>query len=315
MPLPDYQTLMLPVLQIASNGEVGARESIEQLADQFGLSDDERDQLMSSGRQTLFANRVHWAITYLAHAGLIRRPRRAHFEITERGREVLRRGVLQVDNALLAEFDEFNDWIKRRQTGKPARSPKEQGAEEGKGTEEVRGASQTPEERIEADYQELASTLREELIERVLSASPKFFEQLIVDLLVAMGYGGSRKDAGQALGRSGDEGVDGIINEDPLGLDVVYVQAKRYQPGNTIGRPAVQAFAGSLDGIGATKGVFVTTSTFSTEAREYAGRIAKRIILIDGEELAKLLFQHSVGVRTSAMYEIKRVDEDYFGPE
>ena len=173
----------------------------------------------------------------------------------------------------------------------------------------------TPTERIESAFLEVQAELRTELLDRVLELEPPMFERLIVDLLVAMGYGGSRADAGRAIGRSGDGGIDGIIKEDPLGLDIVYVQAKRYQPGSNVGRPDVQAFSGSLDGVSATRGVFVTTSAFSSQAREYAGQIAKRLILIDGDELSNLLIQHNVGVRTSEAYEVKKIDEDFFSQE
>ncbi len=268
---------------------------------------------MPSGRgnQTLFNNRVHWAITYLAHAGLLVRPRRAHFETTARGREVLSRNLSHIDNGVLAEFDEFRNWLARskkteEQSGRPSLSSAS--STPGVGPE----ASVTPLERIEADHEEITTALKDDLLQRVLSGTPAFFEKLIVQLLVAMGYGGSFADASRAIGRSGDEGVDGIIKEDSLGLDIVYLQAKKYQPGNTVGRPAVQAFAGSLEGFGATKGVFVTTSEFSREAKEYVGKISKRIILIDGEELANLMVRHNVGVRVEAVYEIKRIDEDMF---
>ena len=314
MAIPDFQTLMLPVLRLAAEGEVFASDAVQRLADEFQLSETERTEPMPSGRggQTLFNNRVHWAITYLAHAGLIVRPRRAYFSITERGRVVLARNLTRVDNQVLSEFEEFNEWKVRRtgtrERAKVAPFPTGDSTTPDGGSEIL----ETPLERIDADYQQLTNEVREELLARILAASPAFFEILIVDLLVAMGYGGTRKDAARAIGRSGDEGIDGIIKEDPLGLDVVYLQAKRYQPGNSIGRPAVQSFAGSLDGFSATKGVFVTTSGFSKDAKEYADRISKRIILIDGDELTKLLLQYNVGVRSSAVYEIKRVDEDYF---
>ncbi len=314
MTIPNFQTLMLPVLKLASDGEVLASDAVQNLADEFQLTDEERTEPMPSGRggQTLFNNRVHWAITYLAHAGLIVRPRRAYFCITDRGKAILARDLDRVDNQVLSEFEEFNEWkVKRtgaRERTRVAAFP----AGNSTAVENDAEALETPLERIDADYQQLTNEVREDLLARILTASPAFFEILIVDLLVAMGYGGTRKDAARAIGRSGDEGIDGIIKEDPLGLDVVYLQAKRYQPGNSVGRPAVQAFAGSLDGFAATKGVFVTTSNFSRDAKEYADRIAKRIILIDGDELTRLLLQYNVGVRSGAVYEIKRVDENYF---
>jgi restriction system protein len=314
MAIPDFQSLMLPVLTLAAGGEMLASDAVQRLADQFQLTEAERTEPMPSGRgsQTLFNNRVHWAITYLAHAGLIVRPRRAYFSLTERGKAILARNLRRVDNQVLSEFQEFNEW-KLRGTGSRERGKAAVlSSVDAITRENTFETSETPLERIDADYQRLTSEVREELLTRILAASPAFFEILIVDLLVAMGYGGTRKDAAKAIGRSGDEGIDGIIKEDPLGLDVVYLQAKRYQPGNSVGRPAVQSFAGSLDGFSATKGVFVTTSAFSKDAKEYADRISKRVILIDGDDLTKLLLQYSVGVRTSAVYEVKRVDEDYF---
>lgn len=315
MAIPDYQTLMLPVLRLASHiSEVRASDAVDRLASEFKLTETERSEPLPSGRgnQTLFSSRVHWAVTYLVHSELLVRPRRAHFQITSRGEEVLSRNLPRVDNKILAEFREFRDWIEKsgRRRERALTATKSTGAS----VAVIRDieSDETPLERIDADYQALINKVRNDLLDRVLNSSPTFFEGLIVDLLVAMGYGGTHEDAAQAVGRSGDEGIDGIIKEDPLGLDIVYLQAKRYQSGNIVGRPAVQAFAGSLDGFGASKGVLVSTSSFSRDAKEYAEKIIKRIILIDGDELTRLLVQHNIGVRTSAAYEIKRIDEDYF---
>lgn len=305
MAIPDYQSLMLPVLRFAAEGETNITECIESLASELGLTDDELSELLPSGKQTVFSNRVHWAKTYMAKAGLVEITRRAHFRITERGREVLAGNPSRVDNTTLAQFPEFVQWRERSQAGVRRKRVVTV-------TAETRAEEITPTERIEAAYQETLEEVRSEILERVLKLSPSFFEKLIVDLLVAMGYGGSRADAGKAIGKSGDAGIDGIIKEDPLGLEIVYIQAKRYQPDTSVGRPEVQAFSGSLDGVGATKGVFVATSSFSSGARDFAERIAKRIILIDGEELARLLIQHNVGVRLSNTFEIKKIDEDYF---
>lgn len=303
MSVPDYQSLMLPVLKVAAEGEINTKACIERLADNLGLSEDECSEMLPSGRQTLFSNRVHWAKTYLAKAGLLKITRRAHFTITERGRKVLSQRPDRIDNSALAQFPEFQEFRQRSQPATPKKAIREQ--------DEVT----TPTERIEAAHEEILKELRSEVLERVLEASAPFFERLIVDLLVQMGYGGSRADAGRAIGRSGDGGIDGIIKEDPLGLEIVYIQGKRYQPSNGIGRPEVQAFAGSLVGVGANKGVFVTTSSFSRQAREYADRIPQRLILIDGEELARLLIEHNVRIRTSHTVEIKRVDEDRFAED
>ncbi len=308
MAMPDYQTLMLPVLKLSAEGIIPASNAVERLADEFELTEEERSEPMPSGKgnQTLFNNRVHWAITYLAHARVIERPKRAHFSITERGRELLSRELPEITKDLLLEYPEFEEWIKRGREGRPRpRAPEPR-------TTTPAPISETPLERVENDLQELAASLLDDLLDRILGSSPAFFESLIVDLLVAMGYGGTRASVAKAIGKSGDEGIDGIINQDPLGLDVVYIQAKRYQPDNTIGRSVVQAFAGSLEGVGAMKGILVTTSSFSRKAIEYAERVMKRIILIDGDQLTRLLVEYGVGVRTSSVYEVKRIDEDYF---
>lgn len=311
--IPDYQSLMLPVLRVAGEGEISAREAVERLADEYGLSQEERDQPMpSGGSQTLFGNRVHWAITYLVHAGILTRPRRGHFAVTDRGRQVLAEGIDRIDNEFLKRFPEFSQWINQTQRGRRKDKPAitHVGSMSSRSEE-----AQTPYERIESDVRSLELGLQSDLLDRLLEASPVFFENVVVDLLVAMGYGGSREEAARRIGRSGDGGVDGVIDEDPLGLDIIYVQAKRYHPDNKVSRPAIQGFAGSLDGFGANKGVFVTTSSFTREAVEFAERVSRRIILIDGEELARLMSRYGVGIRVSANYEIKRIDEDYFSAE
>lgn len=308
MPIPDYQGLMLPVLRVSAQGATHVADCIDKLSQEFSLTEEEQKHPMPTGKQSLFGSRVQWAVTYLAHARLIRRPRRGYFAITERGEGLLSKAPERIDNKFLAQYEEFNDWIRRNQQGREAKSSILQG-------QNVLEALpfETPIERVEGNFRELMATLQEDLLERMLQVTPAFFEALIVDLLVAMGYGGSRKEAGRAIGRSGDGGVDGVIDEDPLGLDVVYIQAKRYQPEVSVGRPAVQAFAGSLDGVGAMKGVLVTTSKFTQDARQYAERIQKRIVLIDGSELTRLMTKYNVGIRIGMTYELKRIDEDYFG--
>ncbi|MGV8832049.1 MAG: restriction endonuclease [Devosia sp.] len=278
------------------------------MADELGLTQDEREQMLPSGRQRLLHNRIHWAKFYMSKAGLIASPARGRFIATEKGRALLAKTPEKIDVALLVRETEFREFY---------RNESSTAGTDGGASEPVRtvAASTTPEEQIDAAYASLTSALRDELLERILENSPAFFEQLIVDLLVAMGYGGSHKNAAAQLGRSGDGGVDGIINEDRLGLDRIYVQAKRYAPANQVGRPDVNGFVGSLVGLGASKGVFVTTSTFSQPARDYVKHLAQRIILIDGRELADLMIEHQVGVRGYRTVEFKRLDEDFFSEE
>jgi restriction system protein len=289
MPIPDYETLMLPALRLAARGEVSVRECIERLADEFHLTDDEREQLLPSGKQTRFANRVHWAVTYLAQAGLLERTRRGYARATQRGIGVLKRDLDGIDEKLLAEFPEFKAFKERRHA-------------ENEGLSDVSSvtppalAGSTPEELIDAAYTEITDELRATLLERIANSSPAFFERLIVDLLLEMGYGGSRAEAGQRLGKTGDGGVDGIIKEDFLGLDAVYLQAKRYAPGNVVGVDKVREFAGSLVERGASKGVFVTTSHFAPAAKTYVDRVPQRIVLIDGPELTRLMVRLDVSV-------------------
>jgi restriction system protein len=306
--IPDYQTLMLPVLRLAAESETRVADVSERIADDLGLTQAERDELLPSGRQRLLHNRIHWAKFYMSKAGLIASPARGRFVATDKGKALLATSPERIDVALLMQEPEFREFYRN------------EGAaidENGTPVKPVQDTSSrtTPEEQIDVAYASMQAALRDELLQRILSNSPAFFEQLIVDLLVAMGYGGSHKDAAAQLGRSGDGGVDGIVNEDRLGLDRIYVQAKRYAPGNAVGRPDVNGFVGSLVGLGATKGVFVTTSTFSQPARDYVKHLSQRIILIDGEELADLMIEHGVGVRSYRTVEFKRLDEDFFGEE
>ena len=299
MAIPDYQSLMLPLLKIANDGtEHDLGDAIEILGIQFNLTNEERNELLPSGVQTKFDNRVGWARTHLRKAGLLDSPKRGRFQITNRGREVLKSNLANITVKYLRQFPEYLEFVSKQ---------------ENKQDEKEEEINQTPEEVLESSYQNLKRNLAQELLERVKKCSPRFFEKLVVDLLVSMGYGGSRKDAGQAVGRSGDEGIDGIIKEDKLGLDVVYLQAKRWD--STVGRPVVQAFAGSLEGHRARKGVLITTSQFSQDAKEYVGRIEKKIVLIDGEQLAQLMIEHGVGVAEVVSYTVKKVDIDYFGEE
>ncbi|KQU94935.1 restriction endonuclease [Mesorhizobium sp. Root102] len=306
--IPDYQSLMLPVLRLAAVGETRVADVAERIADDLQLTPEERDELLPSGRQRVLHNRIHWAKFYMSKAGLIASPARGRFVSTDRGRALLDMAPERIDVPLLLREPGFREFY--RNEGGAA----EQDAAIAKSLDAA-SPHTTPEEQIDAAYVSLTAALRDELLQRILVNSPGFFEQLIVDLLVAMGYGGSHKDAAAQLGRSGDGGVDGIVNEDRLGLDRIYVQAKRYAPGNPVSRPDVNGFVGSLVGLGATKGVFVTTSTFSQPARDYVRHLTQRVILIDGQELADLMIEHGVGVRGYRTVEFKRLDEDFFGEE
>jgi restriction system protein len=302
--IPDYQTAMLPTLRALSNGTVlRATDIREFVAQVFHVSEDELRELVPSGQKTLFSDRVSWALTYMKKAGLLETPKRAHYRLTQRGRDLLATNPERIDLTILARYPEFVDWKER--------------SDAPKGTKVVAHAtldgSHTPEESLDSAYLALRRTIEADLLDQVKSMPPAFFEKLVVQLLVSMGYGGSLKDAGQAVGKSGDGGIDGIIKEDKLGLDVIHVQAKRWQ--STVGRPEIQSFAGSLDGVKAKKGIFITTSTFSSDAKAYADKIEKRIVLIDGERLAGLMFEHNVGVTRVASYDVKRVDTDYFSEE
>ena len=302
MAIPDYQTLMLPLLIVAEDGqEHSLREAIEILALQFRLTPEERKELLPSGRQATFDNRVGWSRTYLKKAGLLTAPKRSHLQITERGKQVLKQKPSQINVALLRQFPEFLEF----QLGQAKDT-----------AVTISGESEltTPEEAIESAYQRARANLAAELLQTVKDGSAEFFERLVVDLLVRMGYGGTRKDAGRAIGKSGDGGIDGIINEDRLGLDVVYIQAKKWD-GTSVGRPEIQKFAGALQGQRARKGIFLTTSTFSKDAHDFANKIDSKIILIDGETLAQLMIDYGVGVNTVASYEMKRIDSDYFNGE
>lgn len=300
MAIPDFQTLMLPTLKLGATGEIQLKDSIEILSNEFGLTQEERDHLLPSGTMTTIRNRVAWAVSYLVQAKLLYRPKRGYFTVSDRGKEVLSAPPEKIDIKFLEQYPEFLEFRKKKKSPSTPSITNEDHTPE------------TPEEGIDTAYTEITAALKDELLSKVLESSPEFFEHLIVNLLVSMGYGGSYEQAGEHLGKSGDGGVDGVINEDKLGLDLIYVQAKRYAPDNSIGRPAVQAFAGSLIGFGANKGVFVTTSTFSSHAYEYASGVPQRIILIDGENLTSLMLEHNVGVRVNRTIELKKIDEDFF---
>jgi len=258
-------------------------------------------------------SRAHWARTYLAKAGLLTSPRRNRHEITDAGRQLLASGVSRIDMKTLEQFPAYVTWREKDQSAKPAEQISSAPADETGGSLGAQPALvRTPEERIEADFRIVEASLSEDLLGAIIGLTPKQFEQLIVDLLLKMGYGGGDRSMGERIGKSGDGGIDGIINEDALGLDAVYVQAKRYAPDSKVGRAALQAFVGSLTGEGASKGVFVTTSDFTREARDYLNKVQHRVVLINGERLARLMIQHEVGVRARQTYVLRSIDEDYF---
>lgn len=304
MPIPDYQTLMFPLLKVVEDKkEYTLKEAVEILAIEFNLTEEERTELLPSGQAFLFSNRVGWARTYLKKAGLLDSPKRGILSITPRGLNLLKTNPDRIDNKTLKQYPEFLEFQNYKR-------------EDGVSVPSIDLAPemevQTPEETIDNAYQKIRRSLAQEIIDTVRSLSPSFFERLVVELLVKMGYGGSIKDAGKAVGKTNDEGIDGTIKEDKLGLDIIYIQAKRWQAGNIVGRPELHKFVGALAGQGAKKGIFITTSTFSREAKEYTPRNETKIVLIDGDELAQLMIDYNLGVSSQRLYEIKRLDSDYF---
>lgn len=306
MAVPKYDWWYRPLLHQLADGQMRRlSELFEPLAVAAKLSDADRAQMLPSGGFT-YQNRIGWARTFLKKAGLLEAPKWGYIRITRRGLDALASGAADINDKWLMQFPEFAAW---------ARPPKP-AAGGGHGTAEEAGASvsdETPAESLQRLHEQLHQALADDLLDRVKQVSPAYFERIVVDLMLAMGYGGSRPDAGKPVGQSGDGGIDGIIDEDRLGLDKIYLQAKRWN--GVVGRPIVQAFSGALDGQAATKGVLITTSTFSNEAREYVHKISKKIVLVDGVELASLMIQHGVGVSVERTYAIKRIDSDYFDPE
>jgi restriction system protein len=294
---------MRPLLDLASDGEEHTlSEAREKLAEIFKLTDEEKEALLPSGRTPRFSNRVAWAKVYLNQASALDSPRRGYFRITDRGRELLKSGPQRITIKELRRFPEFVEFRAPRQHKEEADIPLS-----------VDEEGQTPEEMLENAYQRFRNNIASELLNRVKTASPQFFERLVVELLLSMGYGGSRKEAGEAIGKAGDEGIDGIINEDRLGLDVIYIQAKKWN--GSVGRPDVQKFVGALHGKRAKKGVFITTGVFSADAIEYVAKIEPKVVLIDGPQLASLMIDFNVGVTPVTSYETKRIDSDYFSEE
>jgi restriction system protein len=301
MAIPEYQKFMLPLLKYANDDdEHKIADAYEDLAKEFQLTDEEKEELLPSGTQQLFKNRIGWARTYLAKAGLLQNPKRGFFRISDRGKSVLSENPTEINNDFLRNFDEFQEFQKRSTSGTRKSTNQTISSD----------SDQTPEEAIENSIEELNSELSNNVLESLSNVSPGYFEQIVVDLLVSMGYGGSRKEAGRVIGKSGDGGIDGIINEDKLGLDVIYIQAKRWE--NVVSRPEIQKFVGALQGRRAKKGIFITTSRFSREASEYVEMIDNKVILIDGPELAQLMIQNNVGVTTIRTYHVKKLDSDFF---
>lgn len=306
MAIPDFQTCMLPLLRFAADGkEHQIKEAAQHLAHEFKLTDEELNEFLPSGQQPVFINRIGWARSYLKKAGLLDNTRRGYFQITPRGLSVVKEPPPKINIKYLDQFSEFKEfWDKYR-------AKKDANEEAGDAAEAEVAPGQTPHEALENAYVRLRSEIAAELLQILKGSDPSMFENIVVDLLVKMGYGGSRKDAGRAIGRSGDEGIDGIIKEDHLGLDSIYVQAKRWEA--TVGRPEIQKFAGALQGQRARKGIFITTSEFSREAQDYVSRIDSKIVLMDGKTLAGLMIDFGVGVTSVAAYDVKKIDSDYFG--
>ncbi len=306
MSVPDYQSLMLPVLKQAADGEVRIGDVIDTLADEFQLSDEALAELIPSGKQSVFSNRVHWAKTYLKQAGLVEATKRAHFAITPRGKQVLANNVQKIDIKFLKQFDEFVEFQNRTNDDAKAEAPVSVSVD-------VQiPDSQTPDDLMRLTSRTIHAALGNDILDRLRVSKPAFFERVVVQLLSAMGYGGTLAQAGRAIGRSGDNGVDGVIDQDTLGLDRVYVQAKRYAEDVTVGPADIRDFFGSLDMHKATKGLFVTTSSFTKAATETAEKLGKRLVLIDGRDLAKLMIRFNVGCRVEEVFEMKKIDEEFF---
>ncbi len=308
MAIPDFQSIMLPLLRLAARHgtEISTNNVIETLAQELGLSQDDLQEKLPSGTQLTFVNRVSWAVTHLKKAGLLEPTRRGFYRITLRGQELLAKPPDKIDVKFLEQYPEFLAFKGLKGT-RSVRS----NADATSDNLNLEATNATPLESLEAAYENLRDELAEELLAKLKTVTPSYFERIVVELLVKMGYGGSRSDAGRAIGRSGDGGIDGIIKEDKLGLDVVYIQAKRWDS-NAVGRPDVMQFAGALQLQHANKGIFITTSRFTEEARTYVAQIGSKIVLIDGAQLADLMIDHDVGVSIVSLYPVKRIDSDFF---
>ncbi|MCF6155744.1 MAG: restriction endonuclease [Candidatus Brocadia sp.] len=303
MAVPDFQSFFKPLLELSADGnEHSVREAREKIAETMGLKEEDLAELLPSGTQAKFDNRVAWAKSYFIQAKILEPTRRAHFRITDRGRQLLAQKHPRIDIGILDQFPEFVEFHSVNNSGES--SPQEN---------KLPTPSETPEEILQKAHQGIRNELAAEILTRIKTNTPKFFETLVIDLMIAMGYGGSRADAGKAIGQTGDEGIDGIIKEDRLGLDTIYLQAKRWD--GTVGRPEIQRFVGALHGKRAKKGVFITTGRFSNDAFEYVESIDPKVILIDGRALANYMIDFNLGTTTAAKYEVKRIDSDYFGEE
>ena len=307
MAIPDFQSILRPLFFIfGDEKEHTRRELIDRLSDDFKLSEQDLKKLLPSGRQPIFGNRVSWALTHLKIAKLIDNTERGVLKITERGKEIYKKQPEIMDKKYLRQFPEYAERREQYRLNKTNKSKDDNTSDE---TEE----SVTPEEQIEEAFENLNNNLSSDILTQLKKAGFSFFEKIVIEVLLAMGYGGSRKDAGEAIGKIGDEGIDGIIKEDRLGLDIIYIQAKKWE--NTVSRPEIQKFAGALQGKRARKGIFITTSDFSKGAQDYVSAIDSKIILIDGKRLAQLMIDFNVGVSTEATYELKRIDSDYFSED
>ncbi|XZH39093.1 restriction endonuclease [Clostridium perfringens] len=302
MAIPTYEQIMLPMLELLKDENTyNNKECVEKLSEKLNLTEEEVRELLPSGRKRVFYNRVNWAKTYLKRAGLVEAPRRGEVKITQLGLELLQENPVEIRSRDLLRYSSFNDFINTTNRRENNTENRENLINE-----------RTPFEEIAIAFEELKNSLADEILEKIKSCSFEFFEKSVIELLIKMGYGGSREEAGRATRRTGDEGIDGIINEDRLGLDRIYIQAKRWRD-TVVGRPEIQKFSGALDTPGANKGVFITTSKFSREAKEYVENInTKKIILIDGMQLAQYMIDFNVGVSTEIVYEVKRIDSDYF---
>ena len=307
MPIPDFQSLMLPVLKALSGGvEMPISKVRVYVADTEGLTTEDVRELLPSGRQQVFTNRIAWAVTHMSHAGLVEKVRRSVYKLTKEGERLLAQAPTRIDLKILRNYSAYAEG----KTGQSA--PAASGDTVFAVSEDE---SVTPEEALDRAAKELRDALETEVLERVREAEPAFLERVVIDLLIAMGYGGGDAAMGRVTGRSGDGGIDGTIREDTLGLDEVYLQAKKYAAGNTVGESDLRNFAGAIDAANTTKGVFVTTASFTKAAQAYVEKSPKRIVLIDGEKLAHLMVEHNIGVRPKIQYKVKRIDEDYFDSE
>lgn len=303
--IPNYQQFMRPFLEVANaadGNEVKLRDVINQLAEQFNLSDEEKSETLPSGRQSILDNRVGWARTYLTKAGLLEATRRAHFVITPRGKEALSENV-DINNKYLKKFDEFIAFKQKSNDDIEAESESNLLEQEN---------ISTPDEILRAAYKKVNEALAQDILERTRKVTPDFFEYLLIELLIAMGYGGAGEGAAHALGKTGDNGVDGVIDQDPLGVDQIYIQAKRYAEGNNVGAGDIRDFFGALNLKRAQKGIFITTSDFTSSAQDTANNLGMRIVLINGKELAKLMLRYNIGSRDEDVLHIKKIDEDFF---